>query len=190
MSVLTPAQLAQWTLSSEASNGTDQIDRVFDRLEEGNALENVDEFLTQLAENAEVGYSGHQERDNPWLLNIHTWHLDMYPDLRMSCGGSIGTETFATVYLASCMVHLQHSDRVVFKSSHVVIQKVPDLQPVARDRVMNRTFAVLSPHLASFTQKDWSDWFEGTLEPALPSFNPMMLKNATSNINCTNYRVV
>ncbi|XP_039978746.1 uncharacterized protein LOC120787054 [Xiphias gladius] len=54
LSVLTPAQVAQLTLSSGASNDTDQIDRVFERLEEGNALENVDEFLTQLTANGKV----------------------------------------------------------------------------------------------------------------------------------------
>lgn len=57
MSALTPAQLAQLTLSLAASNDTDQIDIVLERLEEGNALENVDDFLTQLAANGEVGYN-------------------------------------------------------------------------------------------------------------------------------------
>lgn len=55
--MLTPTQVAQLTLSSGASNDTDQIDLVFERLEEGNALENVDEFLTELTANGEVGYS-------------------------------------------------------------------------------------------------------------------------------------
>lgn len=56
MSVLTPAQVAQLTLSSGALNDTDQIDHVFERLEEGNALENVDEFLEELTANGKVGY--------------------------------------------------------------------------------------------------------------------------------------
>lgn len=57
LSLLTPTQMAQLTLSSGASNDRDQIDRVFERLEEGNALANVDEFLTQLTANGEVGFS-------------------------------------------------------------------------------------------------------------------------------------
>ena len=54
--MLTPTQVAQLTLSSGASNDTAQIDLVFERLEEGNALENVDEFLTELTANGKVGY--------------------------------------------------------------------------------------------------------------------------------------
>lgn len=55
--MLTPTQVAQFTLRSGALNDTDQIDRVFERLEEGNALENVDDFLTELTANGKVGYS-------------------------------------------------------------------------------------------------------------------------------------
>lgn len=120
LSVLTPTQVAQLTLSSGASTDTDQIDRVFERLEEGNALENVDEFLTQLTANG----------------------------------------------------------------------KVPDFQPVVRDRIMNRTFAIISPHFQNFKEDDWFAWFHLKLVLVLPSFTPMMLENATSNINCTNYHVV
>lgn len=49
--------MAQFALSSEASNDTDQIDRVFEQLEEGNALENVNEFLTGLTADEQVGCS-------------------------------------------------------------------------------------------------------------------------------------
>lgn len=62
MSVLTPTQLAQLTLSPGAVNDTDQIDRLFDKLEEDNALENVDEFLTQLTANGKVDYFDTGER--------------------------------------------------------------------------------------------------------------------------------
>lgn len=55
--MLTPAQVAELTLSSGALNDTDRMDVVFDRLEEGNAVENVDEFLTQLTANGQVGSS-------------------------------------------------------------------------------------------------------------------------------------
>ena len=59
LSVLTPAQVAQLTLSYGTSNDTDQIDRAFNRLEEGNAVENVDEFLKELTAAEKVGYSLH-----------------------------------------------------------------------------------------------------------------------------------
>lgn len=49
MDLLSPAQVAELTLSSGALNNTDQINAVFDRLEEGLALQNVDEFLATLA---------------------------------------------------------------------------------------------------------------------------------------------
>lgn len=57
LSVLTPAQAAQLTVSSESRNDTDEIDRVFARLQEGDALENVDEFLEELTKDNEVGFS-------------------------------------------------------------------------------------------------------------------------------------
>ncbi|XP_047467263.1 uncharacterized protein LOC125023795 [Mugil cephalus] len=54
LSELSSSQLAQYVQSSGASNDTDLIDRVFEELEDGNALENVDEFLTELTANGEV----------------------------------------------------------------------------------------------------------------------------------------
>lgn len=57
LSALTPTQVAQLSLSSGTLNDTDQIDLVFERLEEGEALENVEEFLEELTEEKEVGYS-------------------------------------------------------------------------------------------------------------------------------------
>ncbi|XP_037602390.1 uncharacterized protein LOC119474429 [Sebastes umbrosus] len=120
LSVLTPTQIAQLTLSSGALNDTDLIDVVFEQLEEGDALENVGEFLNELTANG----------------------------------------------------------------------KVPDFYPAVRDRVMNRTFTVISPHFPRFKEDDWFDWFHLILVPVLPSFRPTMLKNATANINCTNYHIV
>lgn len=55
--MLTPTQIAQLTLSSGALNDTDLIDVVFEQLEEGDALENVGEFLNELTANGKVGYS-------------------------------------------------------------------------------------------------------------------------------------
>lgn len=46
--------MAELTLSSGALNDTDGISRVFDRLEEGDAFENVDEFLTLLTSKGQV----------------------------------------------------------------------------------------------------------------------------------------
>ncbi|XP_041828515.1 uncharacterized protein LOC121631572 [Melanotaenia boesemani] len=54
LSELDPAQVAQVLLSIGTSNDTDLIDSVFERLEVGNALENVDQFLTQLTANEQV----------------------------------------------------------------------------------------------------------------------------------------
>jgi len=78
----------------------------------------------------------------------------------------------------------------VFESSHVVIWQVPDFQPAVRDRAMNRTFLIISPHFRQFNKQDWFYWFHVILTPVLPSFSPKMLENATANINCTNYHVV
>ncbi|XP_034419023.1 uncharacterized protein LOC117751330 [Cyclopterus lumpus] len=101
LSVLTPTQVAQFTLSSGALNDTDQIDHVFEVLEDGDALENVNEFLTQLTASG----------------------------------------------------------------------KVPDFQPAVRDRAMNRTFNIISPHFLRFNREDWFSWFHLILKSILPSFS-------------------
>ncbi|XP_052341753.1 uncharacterized protein LOC118373719 [Oncorhynchus keta] len=54
LSLLTPTQVAQLTLTSGALNDTDDIKLVFTRLEEGDAFKNVDEFLTQLTAKEEI----------------------------------------------------------------------------------------------------------------------------------------
>lgn len=55
---------------------------------------------------------------------------------------------------------------------------------------MNRTFKIISPHFLNFKTGDWFVWFHVRLVPFLSSFSAVMLKNATSTINCTNYHVV
>ncbi|KAM6912287.1 uncharacterized protein FYW49_010805 [Xenentodon cancila] len=54
LSELTPSQVAQLLLKSGSSNDTELIHRVFERLEDGDALENLDEFLTQLQVNGQI----------------------------------------------------------------------------------------------------------------------------------------
>lgn len=49
LALLTPTQVAELTLSSGVLNNTNQISAVFDRLEEGDAFKNVEEFLTALS---------------------------------------------------------------------------------------------------------------------------------------------
>lgn len=54
LSELAPSQVAELLLSSNVSNDTELIDRIFVRLEVGNPIENVDEFFTQLVANEQV----------------------------------------------------------------------------------------------------------------------------------------
>lgn len=49
LALLTPTEVAELTLSSGVLNNTDQISVVFERLEEGDAYKNVEEFLTALS---------------------------------------------------------------------------------------------------------------------------------------------
>lgn len=69
-------------------------------------------------------------------------------------------------------------------------QQVVDILPVVRDEMMNQTFYIISPHFPQFEQVDWIAWFEVKLIPILPSFTEVMLTNATSYVNCTNYQVM
>jgi len=55
---------------------------------------------------------------------------------------------------------------------------------------MNRTFLIIGPHFPHFETKDWFVWFHVKLVPVLASFSAVMLENATSNMNCSNYHVV
>ncbi|CAN9502545.1 unnamed protein product [Ophioblennius macclurei] len=50
LQVLTPSQVADVVVDSLESNDTTIIDDVFDRLQEGNAVENVEEFCTRVTE--------------------------------------------------------------------------------------------------------------------------------------------
>lgn len=54
LALLSPSQVAELTLSSGALNNTGQIVAVFDRLKEGDAFKNVEEFLTALSASPEA----------------------------------------------------------------------------------------------------------------------------------------
>ncbi|RXN32095.1 putative threonine-rich GPI-anchored glyco isoform X2 [Labeo rohita] len=54
LTLLSPSQVAELTLSSGALNSTNQIDAGFDRLEDGDAFKNVEEFLTTLTAKPEA----------------------------------------------------------------------------------------------------------------------------------------
>ena len=55
---------------------------------------------------------------------------------------------------------------------------------------MTRTFKIISSHFVHFKTEEWFKWFHVRLVPVLASFSAVMLQNATSTINCTNYHVV
>ncbi|XP_023807547.1 uncharacterized protein LOC105353719 [Oryzias latipes] len=120
LSELTPSQVATLVLRLGSSNDTDTIDQVFERLDTGNALQNVDQFLTNLT----------------------------------------------------------------------LTGKIPVFQPAVRDRIMNRTFIIISQQLAHFSTDDFYVWFNVKLTFILTSFTPEMLRITTSSINCISYRVV
>lgn len=69
LALLTPTQLAQLTLSPVASNDSQQIDRVFEQLEQDDALENVDQFLAELSANGTVEHSDNGERTTALVLS-------------------------------------------------------------------------------------------------------------------------
>lgn len=57
LDLLTASQVAELTLSSGALNNTDMINKVFDRLDEGDAFQNVADFLTSLGQDSVVRFS-------------------------------------------------------------------------------------------------------------------------------------
>lgn len=57
LSALTPTQVAQLSRRSGALNDTRTIGMIFERLEDGNAVENLAEFLTELSDEQSVGCS-------------------------------------------------------------------------------------------------------------------------------------
>ncbi|KAL0969376.1 hypothetical protein UPYG_G00226240, partial [Umbra pygmaea] len=54
LSLLTPSQVAQWTLSSGVLNNTNDITLAFEQLEKGDAFQNIDAFLTELTTNEQT----------------------------------------------------------------------------------------------------------------------------------------
>ena len=65
LTVLSPAQVAQLTLISGALNDAGLIGLVFERLEgDGNALQNVDQFFTELTSEETVGCSSMPKTDH------------------------------------------------------------------------------------------------------------------------------
>ncbi|KAF4094493.1 hypothetical protein G5714_024626 [Onychostoma macrolepis] len=53
------------------------------------------------------------------------------------------------------------------------LQRIPrhalDINPVVRDIMMNRVFAVVSPHFEDFGSHDWVSWFTVKLIPSCPA---------------------
>ncbi|KAK9954029.1 hypothetical protein ABG768_016140 [Culter alburnus] len=65
-----------------------------------------------------------------------------------------------------------------------------DINPVVRDIMMNRTFAILSLHFEDFESHDWVSWFTVKLVPLLPSLTAEMLQRVTSYTDCDAYHVI
>ncbi|RXN29929.1 putative threonine-rich GPI-anchored glyco isoform X2 [Labeo rohita] len=65
-----------------------------------------------------------------------------------------------------------------------------DINPVVRDIMMNRTFAIISLHFADFLRYDWVSWFTVKLVPLLPSLTAEMLQTVTANTDCNAYHVI
>ncbi|KAL0153446.1 hypothetical protein M9458_051250, partial [Cirrhinus mrigala] len=65
-----------------------------------------------------------------------------------------------------------------------------DVNPVVRDIMMNRTFAVISLHFADFATDDWVSWFTVKLTLLLPSLTAEMLQTATSYTDCSEYHIM
>lgn len=65
-----------------------------------------------------------------------------------------------------------------------------DINPVVRDIMMNRVFAILSRHFEDFESHDWVSWFTVKLVPLLPSLTAEMLQRVTSYTDCDAYHVM
>ncbi|KAK9954017.1 hypothetical protein ABG768_016128, partial [Culter alburnus] len=65
-----------------------------------------------------------------------------------------------------------------------------DINPVVRDIMMNRAFAILSLHFEDFEIHDWVSWFTVKLVPLLPSLTAEMLQRVTSYTDCDAYHVI
>lgn len=86
LSVLSPTQVAELTLTSGALNDTKEIARVLERLEQGDAFNNVDEFLTQLTSDGQVRRSALVPKAKSTRLNRAPGKLQRPPlaDLQRS----------------------------------------------------------------------------------------------------------
>ncbi|KAL1246817.1 hypothetical protein QQF64_034820 [Cirrhinus molitorella] len=65
-----------------------------------------------------------------------------------------------------------------------------DINPVVRDIMMNRVFAIISPRFEDFGSQEWVSWFTVKLIPLLPSLTPEMLRTVTPKADCDAYHVI
>ncbi|KAL1246719.1 hypothetical protein QQF64_034350 [Cirrhinus molitorella] len=65
-----------------------------------------------------------------------------------------------------------------------------EINPVVRDIMMNRTFAIIRLRFAVFVTDDWVSWFTVKLTPLLPSLTAEMLQTATSDSDCSEYHII
>ncbi|KAG7226314.1 hypothetical protein INR49_003066 [Caranx melampygus] len=215
LSVLTPAQVAQLTLSSLDSNDTDQIDRVFERLEQGNALENVDEFLTELAANCRQGI----ESDAQWLeSNLGPFSTQAsYADLKVfnlsvvavvdslsanqkaelildPQSGALENETIVREVLTSLTESPDGDQLNQFFQAFADISKQKNIthimNPAVRDTILNLTLTGLAPEFGDFKPEDYKLWFQVNLATVLASLSPDSLVVIPSNISCASYAAI
>ncbi|KAL1246815.1 hypothetical protein QQF64_034818 [Cirrhinus molitorella] len=94
-------------------------------------------------------------------------------------------------------VRFHHRDGRHARVSSTAGQKNPkglcdalDINPVVRDIMMNRVFAIISPRFEDFGSQEWVSWFTVKLIPLLPSLTPEMLRTVTPKADCDAYHVI
>ncbi|XP_026210294.1 uncharacterized protein LOC113158540 [Anabas testudineus] len=132
LSVLTPAQVAELTIVSGALNDTHLMYSVFDRLEEGNAMENVDQFLTKLTADGQIPVFQPAVRDlamnrtftiistyfpdfsySDWIVWFHVKLVPLLPSFSPTMLMTVTSSTNCTTY------------RVVVSGLAVVFPEIP-----------------------------------------------------------------
>ncbi|RXN39412.1 putative threonine-rich GPI-anchored glyco isoform X2 [Labeo rohita] len=204
LDLLSASQVAQLTLHSGALNNAHLMEMVFDRLEGGNSFQDVEEFLEALSRSSQDLDINPVVRDIMMnrtfaIISLHfadflsydwvSWFtvklVPLLPSLTAEMLQTVTANTDCNAY--HVIVGALSS---VFGQMTSLLRTDLDINPVVRDIMMNRTFAIISLHFADFLSYDWVSWFTVKLVPLLPSLTAEMLQTVTANTDCNTYHVM
>ncbi|XP_054909139.1 uncharacterized protein LOC129374646 [Poeciliopsis prolifica] len=182
LSELAPSQVAQLLISTGSSNDTTLIDLAFERLEKGDALENLDKFLTQLTVNGQATVVG-------VLTEQQKAELILDPD-----SGALEDVNFVRDVLTSLNLSGKDEQLSQFFQTFAQISEKKNItfitNAAVRETILNISLTALAPALEVFGAQEFQLWFQVYLVPVMPSLRPAYLWVIPKDISCASYMAI